>query len=74
MRDDIENTQCYREGWNFGLDYPASTHVFAARAVENRAISRPGLDFGAWWKGRNAAVVAYWQNEREEAAEAAGRE
>lgn len=62
------------DGWDHGLDNIDETLARAVMRAEARARCYPEFDVGAFIRGRNAAIAAWHENEREMAAEAAGRE
>lgn len=59
--------QEWRDGWDYGLDNVNGTLVRAVREAELRAWCAPNHDFdtGAFIRGRNAAIGAWHEHERE---------
>jgi hypothetical protein len=61
-------------GQDFGFDFPHGTLAQAVMHAEDLARIFGDVDVGEFMRGRNAGVAAWHENEREMAAEAAGRE
>jgi hypothetical protein len=59
---EILNSSAYRAGWNYGLDYPAGKLTDAVKLADR--YPEPGV----FLYGRNEAVKAWHENEREIAA------